>query len=334
MEHLLQKIQKDWVTHQLTDHSSFTKNHFHKKIRILICVSGGCDSIALFHLLYRLRSLLKLELDVLHFNHQLRPESSEEQQFIESLAIKYGIEFHFKVAHHLTSGQPGLQEAARNWRIEESLSLLHKINGDCIATGHHANDQTETFLMKWLRGTHISQLKGMSWKNASFIRPLLNCQKSELLAFLKNHDLEWREDSSNQSTAYMRNHVRLDLVPMLEELTKNGLSARIQDLSDQSHKLRKFLDDQSQLWFQKNQEEFQANPNILPLETLGQETMLLQEEIVHKFITNITGKSLNYDQLRNVLELLKKGCNGKELHLSHHWKIVVSQNNILLKPNQ
>ena len=152
---------------------------------LILCVSGGCDSVSLLHLLQRLSSLLILKLHVLHFNHQLRPEADHEQAFVNSLAKQYKIPFHFKTAKHLKTGQAGLQETAREWRIKESIEMLKIIGADCIATGHHADDQTETLLLKWLRGTHISNLQGMLWKNPPFIRPLLNCRKKRTESIFK-----------------------------------------------------------------------------------------------------------------------------------------------------
>jgi tRNA(Ile)-lysidine synthetase, N-terminal domain len=231
VESLLQKIRKNWETHRLSVFKTKpkSKKSLKKPLTLILCVSGGCDSVSLLHLLQRLSSLLILKLHVLHFNHQLRPEADQEQDFVKSLAEKYKIPFHFKTAKHLKTGQAGLQETAREWRIEESIEMLKNIGADCIATGHHADDQTETLLMKWLRGTHISNLQGMLWKNPPFIRPLLNCRKKELMQYLKSNNFSWMEDSTNLSLSYLRNRVRIELIPLLKGLTREGLDSRISD---------------------------------------------------------------------------------------------------------
>ena len=189
MESLLQKIRKNWETHQLSVFKTKPKNKksIKKPLTLILCVSGGCDSVSLLHLLQRLSALLLLKLHVLHFNHQLRPEADHEQAFVKSLAEQNKIPFHYKTAKHLKPGQAGLQETARQWRIEESIKVLKNIGADCIATGHHADDHAETLLLKWLRGTHISNLQGMLWKNPPFIRPLLNCSKNEQQQNLKKN---------------------------------------------------------------------------------------------------------------------------------------------------
>ena len=335
MESLLQKIQKNWETYQLALPENKQKNRKSQKgpLEVIVCVSGGSDSVALFNLLQRLSTLLRLKLHVLHFNHQLRPEAQQEQDFVESLAKLYKIPFHYKTAKHLKHGQPGLQESARNWRIEESCLLLESLGGGCIATGHHADDQTETFLLKWLRGSHISNLQGMRWKNTPFIRPLLNCSKLELQVFLKNNNLTWMEDSSNQSNAYLRNRVRLELVPLLEELSRQGLQSRISDLSGQSQLLREWLDSQYDEWKQHSRKNESESPDVLSLTDLEQVSDLLQEEIIHNFITSQTKQALSYSKLQNIFELIRSDSNIWELRLSQEWIIIKSGKELLVQQN-
>ena len=336
MDNILQKFQKNWNFYQL----AFTvekKNNRHttkNPLTVVVCVSGGSDSVALLHLLQRQRTLLNLELHILHFNHRLRKEADDEQNFVQSLADKYKISFHFKTAKHLKSGQPGLQEAAREWRIEESLKLLNILGGGRIATGHQADDQIETLLLKWLRGTHISNLQGMQWKNEDFIRPLLNCRKKELQDYLKSNQLKWMEDASNQSTTYLRNRVRMELIPLLDELTRQGLHSRINDLSDQSQILRDFLDSDYKNWKQNNRKLENSSTQVLPLRVLEQANDLLQQEILHNFITASTGLALSYRQLQNILTQIRTESNLWEIHLSQEWKISKADNKLFLQQNK
>ena len=332
MESLLQKIQNNWETYQLAvSEKELGINNFSKSlIEVVVCVSGGSDSVALLHLLHRLSALLRLKLHILHFNHQLRPESQQEQDFVESLAKQYKIPFHYKKTKNLHYGQSGLQESARNWRIEQSSLLLESIGGGCIATGHHADDQTETFLLKWLRGSHISNLQGMRWKNTPFIRPLLNCSKLELQVYLKNNNLTWMEDPSNQSKAYLRNRVRKELIPLLKELSRQGLRSRISDMSGQSNLLRDYLDSQYENWRLQCQNDKTESPEVLCLTDLKKADDFLQEEIMHKFVNSKTKLKLSYAKLQKILELIRKGSNNWQLSLSKKWSIIRSSNNLEL----
>ena len=335
MESLLQKIQKNWEFHQLAipEYKLKSRKLSKNSVQVIVCVSSGSDSVALFHSLLRLSALLCLKLHILHFNHQLRPEALREQDFVESLGKEYKVPFHCKTAKHLQTGQQGLQESARKWRIDESRNLLETLGGGWIATGHHADDQTETLLLKWLRGSHISNLQGMRWKNTPFIRPLLNCSKLELQGFLKNNNLAWMEDNSNQSAAYLRNRVRLELIPLLEELTRHGLQSRISDLSGQSQLLREWLDSQYDEWKQHSRKNESESPDVLSLTDLEQVSDLLQEEIMHNFITTQTKQALSYSKLQNIFELMRSDSNLWELRLSQEWIIIKSGKELLVQQN-
>ncbi|RZO44950.1 MAG: tRNA lysidine(34) synthetase TilS [Proteobacteria bacterium] len=336
VDNLLQKLHKNWEHYQLAVTAEDNRNSTaaKKPLTVIVCVSGGSDSVALLHLLERQRTLLNLEPHLLHFNHQLRLEAVQEQDFVRSLADQYEIPFHHKIAKHLKSGQPALQESAREWRIEESRKLLKYLGGGRIATGHQADDQLETLLLKLLRGTHISNLQGMQWTNEDFIRPLLNFRKTELQEYLKTNQLTWMEDTSNHSTAYLRNRVRLELIPLLEELTRQGLHSRINDLSEQSSLLREFLDSDYKNWQQNHKNPAADFQDVLPVKVLEQANDLLQQEILHNFITARTGQALSYRKLQNIFAQLRTGNNLWEIHLSQEWKIQKSGKNLCLWQNQ
>ena len=228
---------------------------------------------------------------------------------------------------------PGYRSRQETGGLKNPVFLLESLGGGCIATGHHADDQTETFLLKWLRGSHISNLQGMRWKNTPFIRPLLNCSKLELQVFLKNNNLTWMEDSSNQSNAYLRNRVRLELVPLLEELSRQGLQSRISDMSGQSKLLRESLDSQYEKWRLHCQNKKSESPEVLSLNDLEKANDLLQQEIMHNFINSQTELKLSYAKLQNIFELIHTDNNNWQFLLSKKWSIFRSVNNLELHLN-
>ena len=141
---------------------------------LILCVSGGSDSIALLHLCHQLRRLYRWRLHILHFHHGLREESDEEARFVRDLSQRLNLEFHLRTTRDFQSETSGLQEKSRNWRRAEALKLREEIRADSILTAHHAEDQLETWLLKWLRGAHLSGLQGMSRSAPPFIKPLLD----------------------------------------------------------------------------------------------------------------------------------------------------------------
>ena len=152
--------------------------------KLILCVSGGSDSIALLHLCHQLNQLFRWQLHILHFHHGLREESDEEARFVRNLSQSLNLKFHLRTTRDFQSETSGLQEKARNWRLAEALKLWEEIRADSILTAHHAEDQLETWLLKWLRGAHLSGLQGMSRSDPPFIRPLLDFQKNMLSCLL------------------------------------------------------------------------------------------------------------------------------------------------------
>jgi len=290
---------------------------------LILCVSGGSDSIALLHLCHQLSRRYRWRLHILHFHHGLREESDEEARFVRDLSKSLNLEFHLRTTRDFQSETSGLQEKARHWRRTEALKLRKEIRADSILTAHHAEDQLETWLLKWLRGAHLSGLQGMSRSDPPFIRPLLDFRKNMLSDFLKENGFEWREDASNQDSKYMRNRVRNELLPLLRTLSREGIESRIRDLDSQSRLLQKELESQYQVWLQKI-----GSTSELPISVIESESEFLQQEILVRFITGKTGIALSYLQLRNIFELLKKPNKQWEMYLEGSWVISLKNNKL------
>jgi tRNA(Ile)-lysidine synthase len=208
-----------------------------------VLVSGGPDSLALLHLLHGLAGRLELKLEVLHFDHGLRPESGAEADWVAARAAALELPVHIVRAEHLREQARGVQAAARAWRRAETLRLLARWGADWAATGHQRDDQVETWLLKWLRGAHLSGLRGMDWRSGPFIRPLLETPRAALTAYLGALGTDWLEDPSNRQGRYRRNRVRHELIPLLEELSGGGLARRLEELSGQSRQLAAWLEE-------------------------------------------------------------------------------------------
>jgi len=274
--------------------------------RIIVCVSGGCDSIALLHLLLELQRKWGYELHVLHFNHQLRPESQEEANFVKSIADQHQLPFHLRTASHLCTLDSGIQGHARAWRLEESQLLLKTINADHIATAHHADDQAETFLLKFLRGCHVSHLQGMSWKSSVFIRPLLHCSKKELQDYLTSKSHSWMEDASNQKPCYLRNRVRLELIPLMQELARGALYSHIEDMTEQSQQLQSWVKQSTTDFEQDSKEGHGDSLQQLECTQLQAQPEFLQHSFLHQFLYKETGQSVSYETISHLLTLIQK----------------------------
>ncbi len=185
---------------------------------VLIAVSGGRDSVALCELYHR----AKLPFAIAHCNFGLRGiESDGDEQFVRDMALNYGVELfvkRFDTRGFAQSNGISIQMAARQLRVEWLNELIVENNFNYYATAHHLDDSIETYFINQLRGTGISGLHGILPKNGHLIHPLLFASRNDVNLFVNQNKLKWRDDSSNNETKYLRNKVRHNLIPLLEEI--------------------------------------------------------------------------------------------------------------------
>jgi len=189
--------------------------------RLIVGVSAGVDSMVLLHLLNAYREAFDLSLIVAHVNHGLRPgESEKEAELVEKesaglgLPFEYG-KFNVKEFQKLAGLSP--QDAARRIRFHFFYNLLQKHHAQKIALGHHADDQVETILIRLIRGSGLQGLKGMlPIREGRVIRPLLEVWRGEIQSFAMERKIPFLLDSSNLKNGYLRNRIRLTLIPLIE----------------------------------------------------------------------------------------------------------------------
>jgi len=210
MEHKLVEAFKNNIA-QL---NLFTANQ-----RLLIAVSGGIDSVVLCELCF----LLQQPFAIAHCNFQLRRDESEDDEiFVRSLGESYGVECRvkkFDTTAYASENKISIQVAARTLRYTWFNEILNTDQQfSFIATAHHADDNIETVLMNFYKGTGISGMRGILPKKDKLIRPLLFARKDDIVDFSKSRQLLYREDSSNLSDKYSRNYLRHNIIPLIKEL--------------------------------------------------------------------------------------------------------------------
>lgn len=188
--------------------------------RIVVAVSGGPDSVALLSVLHSLASSCNLSLWVAHFNYGLRGrESDDDAAFVRRLSERYSIPHtceRLVLAEDVCKGR-SLQEAAREARYAALTRVRASFGADKVALGHTRDDQAETVIMWLLRGAGSTGLSGMPCLRLPFIRPLLTVGRMDVLSYLSEQGLDFREDSSNAKSIYLRNRVRHDVLPLLKQ---------------------------------------------------------------------------------------------------------------------
>lgn len=195
------------------------QNLFSQKDKLLIGVSGGVDSVVLCELCRQ----AGYDFIIAHCNFQLRgDESNRDEQFVRALGLKYGVDTYvrgFDAKKYAEENRISVQEAAREIRYDYfSLLIAESKYAKYLLTAHHADDNTETLLMNFFRGTGLHGLTGIPVSAGYIRRPLLNFSKEELLEFASENNLEFVEDSSNQSSKYTRNYLRNEIIPAISKV--------------------------------------------------------------------------------------------------------------------
>ncbi|AKP51741.1 tRNA lysidine(34) synthetase TilS [Cyclobacterium amurskyense] len=288
----------------------------------LVAVSGGIDSVVLTHLLHR----NGFNITIAHCNFQLRGEASDaDEKFVINFAMQLGIPVHTKVFDTLGYMEEmgvSLQMAARELRYRWFEELNTSLGTQGVLVAHHADDQIETVLLNLLRGTGIEGVYGMSSKRDFIRRPLLPFSRQEILAYLNENNLTWREDSSNEKTVYKRNFVRHKLLPLFHQFDPKGpeLIQYSFDRIKDTGKAFFYLFDQ---WISANvisKEGFEIMPFNSLLGAPGRSSLLFYW---------LSKKGFVYAQIEDILCAIDSHEAGKQF-LSEGWVLNIDRDSLLL----
>ncbi len=238
-----------------------------KDKKLLLAVSGGIDSMVLLDLFYKLR----FDIYVVHCNFQLREiESDGDEMLVKEICqdryIPYFIE-KFDTLEFAKENKLSIQLAARKLRYDWFQEII-SLGYDYVLTAHHLDDNVETFLINFTRGTGLEGLTGIPAQNGNIIRPLLSFSREEIENYALENKIQWREDSSNASDKYFRNKLRHDIVPVLKELNIGFLDS-FQNTLNHLQQAESLVDDASILVYEKVVQE-KENRLEISLKTLLQ----------------------------------------------------------------
>ncbi len=291
-----------------------------KRDNIVVGVSGGPDSICLLHVLKSFQKEYELTLHVAHLNHMFRgAEAEKDAEFVYSLAREWGLPVTVRkadVPDMVKKERRSPQEVARRERYRFLWKVARSIGARKVAVGHHADDQAETVLMNFLRGSGLDGLKGMLPMQDGLIRPLLNISREDIEVYCSENKLTYREDASNKKTVYQRNKIRLQLIPLLEKEYNPGLRKNICKMANILKDEEAYLDKQTSLVWEKIVRENSTHNVLLGVKKFLSLPLSLQRRLLRRAYASLTAHdSLSYDHVEKVRLMAQSQKPYQKVHL-------------------
>lgn len=304
--------------------------------KIIVGLSGGADSVCLLFLLKELSGQMNFSLEAFHVNHGLREEADEEEAFVKQLCHSWDILCEMvtvDVRGYAKEKHLCLEEAARSLRYDAYEERLRAVGaeGAKIALAHHQNDQAETVLFHLFRGSGIRGLAGIHPVRDCYIRPLLCVGREEIDRCIAENRLEYKTDISNFDTAYARNRIRHDLIPMVEENICRGSVAHIARSAGLVADAVDFLDAMAEETYERLVRETETGC-LIDKDRLKQLHPYLRGAVVYEMLWRTCGKKRDISGVHvdSVLKL-SEGQSGKRAVLIYGLQAVVQQRELLIE---
>ena len=284
--------------------------------KVLLAVSGGADSVAMVCALHRLHQQggLDCRFVIGHINHCLRGvESDGDEAFVTQLGQSLGIgviSLRVDVKKYAAEHKLSIETAGRVVRLQ-SLARMAEENGcDAIATAHHKDDLAETMIHRLMRGTGFRGLCGI-WPvsevyGAEFIRPMLGLRRAEIIQYCQDNSIQWREDVSNENTAFTRNHIRHRLLPILED-ESDAIADKLEKLSLACRRFQLITEKHTQTIIDKGILSLKAGQFSIEQELLKDFAAWVFYEVVREVLVKLDVglrryKRGHFDQIRELID--------------------------------
>ncbi|HZJ83241.1 MAG TPA: tRNA lysidine(34) synthetase TilS, partial [Clostridia bacterium] len=289
--------------------------------KIVVGVSGGADSIALIHIMDKIKDQIPMELFIAHIDHGLRGDAAREDSlFVKNIARDMGYRFFLKEAQVSKLSQDwkmSEEEAGREVRYKFFQEVLEEVQGQKIALAHHRDDQVETILYNIIRGTGLAGLSGMKpLRDNLIIRPLLDVSRMEIEEYCHDNGFTYRDDHTNDEITYTRNRIRHLVIPMIEKDFNPNFSNTLVRMGDILRDEEEFIAEHSQYVFKKIA-KVEHNQVKLELDALCSCPRALMARIIRNGLQSLKGNlvGLEYVHLDNIMDLLLNSQVGSTLDL-------------------
>lgn len=300
------------------------KNLFCLNDKVLVALSGGADSVAL------LRVLLSLgySCEAAHCNFHLRSEeSNRDETFVQNLCEQHSVPLHvthFQTEVYAKEHHQSIEMAARSLRYEWFELLRKKRGASVIAVAHHRDDSVETFLLNLIRGTGIDGLKGIPHQNGYVVRPMLTESRESILTYLQAIGQNYVTDSTNLQDEYMRNKIRLNLLPLLKEMnpsimeTIQGTGMRLSEVASIYHQNREEA---------KRQKASLLSDGTILISIADILGDIAPISFLHELLFPL---GFNLSQTKDIYRCLLVPQSGKRFH-TKTWEVIRDRNDLLVR---
>ncbi|MEE9122098.1 MAG: tRNA lysidine(34) synthetase TilS [Syntrophobacteria bacterium] len=309
---LLEKVHNTVISHRMLQSGDL----------VVVAVSGGPDSVALCHLLHRLRHSHKVELVVAHVHHGLRGvEADQDALFVHNLSHQLGlamVEQRLEVRSWQKKHGGSLQMAARALRYQYLHQIMAEKGASKLAMGHNADDQAEEILLRILRGAGQRGLSGMDpCTRNGVIRPLLECHRHEIMAYLEDHGLAFRQDSSNLKPWCQRNLLRLEFLPQLQQAFNSNLNATLLRTSKIFREEEDFWESHLASWLKEHSLNHGDGGIRFPIRPLLETHPAMQKRLLRRVVLEVKGdlREFGFHHTEILLQLCRSPAANRQLDL-------------------
>lgn len=292
--------------------------------RILLAVSGGVDSMVMLEQF----ALTNYKVAVAHCNFELRgEESDEDEDMVLEMAAKYGLpcyNIHFDTNSEMARTGESMEMAARRLRYTWFDELCREHGYTVIAIAHHVDDSIETFFINLLRGTGLRGLTGISTKIGKIIRPLMFASRKEILEHAVSHKIRFREDSSNRSPKYLRNKIRLGLIPRIREINSKFTELMQRNIGHLIE-AQKFIDSSIERIRQESV-TFENGTETIHIDRIN--VAYPRDFVIYELLNSVYG--FKGDVIESLCKALQQGVSGRRFY-SRDNVAYVDRNSIIIK---
>lgn len=293
-------------------------NMLQKGDSVIVGLSGGPDSACLLHVLASIRDIYDIKIYAVHLNHMIRgAEAQRDEEFAGRFAQSLGIPFYsrrIKVEEYAAENKMTSEEAGRFLRYNLFDEISQKVGGNKIALAHNMNDQAETVIMHFLRGSGITGLSGIKpCRDNKYIRPLILCSRTEIENYCASNGLNPVIDSTNNEEIYLRNKIRLDFIPYVREKFNPNIVETISKSSEILREENEFL-----LKTAENEiKRITQNNDELLVKEFNELDLCIKRRVIRSLIEKAKGdlNGIEIKHIEDCIDMIRKGHTGKKINL-------------------